>query len=117
MNPVGTDFGVGLLPVAGTVPLGWYIILSGLLFTVGAVGVLIKRNPIVIFMCIELMLNASNLAFIAFGRYLGNPGGMMFTIFVLAVAAAEVAVGLGILISIFRSRENISVDELNMMQG
>lgn len=123
MNPITTgatptaEFGSGLLPVAGTVPLGWYLILSALLFTVGAVGVLIKRNPIVIFMCIELMLNAANLTFIAFGRYLGNPGGMMFSIFVMAVAAAEVAVGLGILISIFRSRENINVDEVNMMRG
>jgi NADH-quinone oxidoreductase subunit K len=84
---------------------------------VGAVGVLVKRNPIVIFMCIELMLNAVNLSFIAFGKYLGNPGGMMFSIFVMAVAAAEVAVGLGILISIFRSRENINVDEINVMRG
>jgi NADH-quinone oxidoreductase subunit K len=106
-----------LIPVQGVVPLSWYLILSALLFTVGAVGVLVKRNPIVIFMCIELMLNAVNLSFIAFGKYLGNPGGMMFSIFVMAVAAAEVAVGLGILISIFRSRENINVDEINVMRG
>ena len=99
------------------VPLSWYLIVSALLFTVGAVGVLVKRNPIVIFMCVELMLNAVNLSFIAFGRYLGNSGGMMFSIFVMAVAAAEVAVGLGILISIFRSRENINVDEINIMRG
>ncbi|MDX1931540.1 MAG: NADH-quinone oxidoreductase subunit NuoK [Capsulimonadales bacterium] len=116
MNPTAPE-SFGLIPVAGTVPLGWYLILSALLFVTGAVGVLIKRNPIVIFMCVELMLNASNLAFIAFGRYLGNPGGMMFSVFVMAVAAAEVAVGLGILISIFRSRENINVDEINMMHG
>lgn len=108
---------LSLLPVQGTVPLSWYLILSALLFTIGAVGVLVKRNPIVIFMCIELMLNAVNLSFIAFGRYLGNPGGMMFSIFVMAVAAAEVAVGLGILISIFRNRENINVDEINVMRG
>jgi NADH-quinone oxidoreductase subunit K len=108
---------ISLLPVQGTVPLSWYLILSALLFTIGAVGVLVKRNPIVIFMCIELMLNAVNLSFIAFGRYLNNPGGMMFSIFVMAVAAAEVAVGLGILISIFRSRENINVDEINVMRG
>ncbi len=99
------------------VPLSWYLIVSALLFTVGAVGVLVKRNPIVIFMCIELMLNAVNMSFIAFGRYLGNSGGMMFSVFVMAVAAAEVAVGLGILISIFRSRENINVDEINVMRG
>ncbi len=106
-----------LTPVAGVVPLSWYLILSALLFTVGAVGVLIKRNPIVIFMCVELMLNAVNLTFIAFGRYLGDAGGQMFAIFVMAVAAAEVAVGLGILISIFRSRENINVDEVSLMRG
>lgn len=108
---------LSLSPVGGMTPLSWYLILAALLFTVGAVGVLVKRNPIVIFMCVELMLNATNLAFIAFGRYLGNSGGMMFAIFVMAVAAAEVAVGLGILISIFRSRENINVDEVNVMRG
>lgn len=106
-----------LMPVNGVVPLSWYLILSGILFTIGVVGVLVKRNPIVIFMSIELMLNSVNVAFIAFGRYLGDPGGQMFAIFVMAVAAAEVAVGLGILISIFRSRENINVDEVNLMRG
>jgi NADH-quinone oxidoreductase subunit K len=121
MNPeVGANaaaLGTNLVPVAGVVPLSWYLILAGLLFTIGTVGVLVKRNPIVIFMCIELMLNSVNLSFIAFGRYLGDSGGMMFSIFVMAVAAAEVAVGLGILISIFRSRENINVDEVNLMKG
>ena len=124
MNPqqqssanLAVDVAASLTPVQGIVPLSWYLILSALLFTVGAVGVLIKRNPIVIFMCIELMLNAVNLSFVAFGRYLGNPGGLMYAIFVMAVAAAEVAVGLGILISIFRSRENINVDEINLMRG
>ncbi len=102
---------------AAAVPLSWYLMLSAVLFTIGVVGVLIKRNPIVIFMCIELMLNSVNVTFIAFARYLGDTGGLMFTIFVMAVAAAEVAVGLGILISIFRSRENINVDEINIMQG
>ena len=102
---------------AAGVPLSWYLMLSAVLFTIGVVGVLIKRNPIVIFMCIELMLNSVNVTFIAFSRYLGDSGGLMFTIFVMAVAAAEVAVGLGILISIFRSRENINVDEVNVMQG
>ena len=99
------------------VPLSWYLMLSAILFTLGVVGVLIKRNPIVIFMCIELMMNSVNLTFIAFGRYLGDSGGLMFTIFTMAVAAAEVAVGLGILISIFRQRESINVDEVNVMQG
>lgn len=99
------------------VPMSWYLILSALLFAIGVVGVLIKRNPIVIFMSIELMLNSVNLSFITFARYLGDVGGQMFAIFVMAVAAAEVAVGLAILISIFRSRENINVDEINLMQG
>ena len=99
------------------VPLTWYLILSALLFTIGVVGVLAKRNPIVIFMCVELMLNAVNLTLVAFGRYLGDAGGQMLSIFVMAVAAAEVAVGLGILIAIFRLRDNINVDETNTMRG
>ena len=99
------------------VPLTWYLILSALLFTIGVVGVLVKRNPIVIFMCVELMLNAVNLTLVAFGRYLGDAGGQMLSIFVMAVAAAEVAVGLGILIAIFRHRDNINVDETNTMRG
>ena len=99
------------------VPLNWYLILSALLFTTGVVGVLLKRNPIVIFMCVELMLNAVNLSLVAFGRYLGDAGGQMLSIFVMAVAAAEVAVGLGILIAIFRSRDNINVDETNTKRG
>ena len=106
-----------LIPVNGQIPLAWFLILSILLFTIGAVGVLVKRNPIVIFMCVEMMLNAVNLSFISFGRYLGDPGGQMFTIFVMAVAAAEVAVGLGILLSIFRSREDINVDEVSLLKG
>jgi NADH-quinone oxidoreductase subunit K len=114
MEPVANAATTTLMP---GVPLSWYLILSAILFTIGVVGVLIKRNPIVIFMCIELMLNAVNVSFIGFARYLGDVGGQMFAIFVMAVAAAEVAVGLGILISIFRSRENINVDEINLMQG
>lgn len=99
------------------VPLGLYLVLSAFLFVIGAVGVLIKRNPILIFMCVELMLNAVNLSLVAFGRHLGDAGGQMLTIFVMAVAAAEVAVGLGILIAIFRSRESIDVDEINLLKG
>ena len=99
------------------IPLAWYLALSALLFTTGAVGVLVKRNPIVIFMCIELMLNAVNLSLVAFGRFLGDAGGQMLSIFVMAVAASEVAVGLGILIAIFRLRDNINVDETNTMRG
>ncbi len=100
-----------------SIPLDYYLILSAILFTIGVVGVLIKRNPIVIFMCVELMLNAVNLTFVAFSRYQGDIGGQMMVIFVMAVAAAEVAVGLGILVSIFRNRTSINVDEIDLMKG
>lgn len=99
------------------IPLTWYLVLGAILFFTGVVGVLVKRNPIVIFMCVEMMLNAVNLTLVAFGRYLGHAGGQMTAIFVMAVAAAEVAVGLGILIAIFRSRESINVDEINVLRG
>jgi NADH-quinone oxidoreductase subunit K len=112
-----------------SVSLNSYLILSAILFTIGVVGVLIKRNPIIIFMCVELMLNAVNLTLIAFSRYgsIADPGwkvqpshmmdGQMMVIFVMAVAAAEVSVGLGILVSIFRNRTSINVDEIDLMKG
>jgi NADH-quinone oxidoreductase subunit K len=87
------------------------------LFALGIAGVTTRRNPILIFMSIELMLNAVNLSLIAFGRYLGDAGGQMLTIFVMAVAAAEVSVGLGILIAIFRTKDNVDVDVLNGLKG
>ncbi len=93
-----------------------YLILSAILFTIGVIGVLIKRNPIVIFMCIELMLNAVNLSFVALGRHYGQINGQMYVIFALAVAAAEVSVGLGIIVAIFRSRETIDINEVNLMK-
>ena len=93
-----------------------FLVLSGILFTIGVVGVLEKRNPIVIFMCIELMLNAANLSFVALGRHFGQVNGQMYVIFSLAVAAAEVAVGLGIIVAIFRSKETINIDEINLMK-
>ena len=95
------------------VPTENYLVLSGILFTLGVIGVLVKRNPIVIFMCIELMLNAVNLTFIALGRHFGQVNGQMYVIFVMAVAAAEVSIGLGIIITIFRTKESINVDEVN----
>jgi len=98
------------------VPTHYYLTLSGILFTIGVIGVLIKRNPIVIFMCIELMLNAANLSFIALGRHFGQINGQMYVIFALAVAAAEVSVGLGIIIAIFRAKETINVDEVNLLK-
>lgn len=98
------------------VPTTYYLVLAAILFTTGVVGVLVKRNPIVIFMCIELMLNAANLTFVAFGRHFGQINGQMYVIFALAVAAAEVSVGLGIIVAIFRSKETINIDEVNLLK-
>src|SRR3954454_13572485 len=95
------------------VPTVYYLVLSALLFTTGVIGVLVKRNPIVIFMCIELMLNAVNLTFIALGRHFAQINGQMYVIFVMAVAAAEVAIGLGIIVNLFRQKETINIDEVN----
>ena len=100
-----------------SIPLNYYIVLSMILFSLGIAGVTTRRNPILIFMSIELMLNAVNLSLIAFGRYLGDAGGQMLTIFVMAVAAAEVSVGLGILIAIYRTKDNVDVDVLNGLKG
>lgn len=97
-------------------PTYYYITLSAILFAIGVVGVLIRRNPIQIFMCIELMLNAANLAFIALGRCFNQINGQMYVIFSLAVAAAEVAIGLGIIVAIFRSKETIDIDSVNLLK-
>ena len=97
--------------------LEWYLGLSVLLFTVGVVGVLIRRNAIIIFMCIELMLNAANLAFVAISRELGDPSGQVFVFFVMTVAAAEVAIGLAIIVSVFKHRETVNVDEVDSLKG
>ncbi len=93
-----------------------YIILSAILFTIGAFGVLIRRNAIVVFMCVELMLNASNLAFVTFGKMHGNLDGQVIAFFVMVVAAAEVVVGLAIIMTIFRTRRTCSVDEPNLLK-
>lgn len=100
-----------------SIPLEWFITVSALLFTVGVVGVLIRRNPLIIFMSIELMLNAVNLSFVAFSRYLNSADGQIFVFIVLTVAAAEVVVGLALIVSIFRTRHKIDVDEMNMLRG
>ena len=97
--------------------LEYYLVLSALLFTIGVIGVLIRRNAIIIFMCIELMLNAANLAFVAISRDLGQVEGQLFVFFVMAVAAAEVAIGLAIIVSVFKHRETINVDEVNSLKG
>jgi NADH-quinone oxidoreductase subunit K len=94
-----------------------FTILSAILFSIGAIGVLVRRNPLVMFMSIELMLNAANLAFVAFSRYLQNIDGQVIVFIVLTVAAAEVAVGLAIIVALFRSRENADVDEVNELKG
>ena len=95
---------------------GYYIVLAAGLFTIGAVGVLIRRNAIVLFMCIELMLNATNLALVAFSRIRGNLDGQIMAFFVMVVAAAEVVVGLAIIMSIFRTRRSASVDDANLLK-
>jgi len=93
-----------------------YIVLSAVLFTIGAAGVLIRRNAIVLFMCIELMLNAANLALVTFSRMHGNVDGQVMAFFVMVVAAAEVVVGLAIIMSIFRTRRSASVDDANLLK-
>lgn len=95
----------------------WYLLLSAVLFTIGTVGVLVRRNPLVLFMCIELMLNAVNLSFVALGRRLADIDGQTIVFFVLVVAAAEVVVGLGIIVSIMRRRNGVSVDDLAELRG
>ncbi|MEX0874803.1 MAG: NADH-quinone oxidoreductase subunit NuoK [Actinomycetota bacterium] len=94
-----------------------YVGLSMLLFVTGAIGVLVRRNALVLFMCIELMLNSVNIAFVAFARMHGNVEGHVIVLFVLIVAAAEVAVGLAIIVSIFRRRHSANVDDLSMLRG
>jgi len=99
-----------------SVPPVLYLILSGILFTIGVIGALTRRNGIVVFMCIELMLNAVNLTFITVSRFLQSLDGVLFAFFVMAVAAAEAAVGLAIFVMIYRSRETINVDEINLLK-
>ena len=98
------------------VPLNFYLALSAVLFTIGVVGVIIKRNAIQMFMCIELMLNAVNLTFVTFSNYFGDVTGQLFVFIVMTVAAAEAAVGLGIIIAIFRNRESLDVDEASVLK-
>ena len=99
------------------VPLEYYQLVAALLFTIGLVGVLVRRSALVIFMSIEVMLNAVNLSFVAFSRQHGQMDGQIFVFFVMAVAAAEVAVGLAILVAIFRNRETASVDDVHLLKG
>jgi NADH-quinone oxidoreductase subunit K len=104
------------MPTSPSVPDQYFLLLSAVLFSIGAVGVLVRKNPIVIFLCVEMMLNSANLAFITFSRTQGYDG-QIFALFVMTVAAAEVAVGLGIIVSIFRERHNVDVDEVSLLRG
>jgi NADH-quinone oxidoreductase subunit K len=98
------------------VPPVLYLILSGILFTIGVIGALTRRNAIIVFMSIEMMLNAVNLTFITMSRFLQSMDGVLFAFFVMAVAAAEAAVGLAIFVLLYRSRETINVDEVNLLK-
>jgi NADH-quinone oxidoreductase subunit K len=93
-----------------------YMFLSALLFCIGAAGVVIRRNPIVILMCVELMLNAANVGFVALGRHLTDMSGQMYAVFIMAVAAGEVAIGLAIIIALFRTRETVDVDDVSELK-
>lgn len=98
------------------VPISYHLILSGVLFAIGVMGVLLRRNIIIIFMAVELMLNAVNLSFIAFAHQLGSMDGQLIVFFVMAVAAAEAAVGLAIILAVFRNKETTNADELNLLR-
>jgi NADH-quinone oxidoreductase subunit K len=98
-------------------PANWYVVLAAVLFAIGLVGVVVKRNVLVVFMSIELMLNAANLTFLAFARQSGNMNGHAIAFFVMAVAAAEAAVGLAIVIAVFRTRGTLQVDEVRMLKS
>jgi NADH-quinone oxidoreductase subunit K len=99
-----------------SIPLPYYLVVSAILFSIGTIGVLTRRNAIVIFMCVELMLNAVNLTFIAFSRYLGSIDGQVFVFFIMTVAAAEAAVGLALMIAFYKNRESIDVEDINLMK-
>jgi NADH:ubiquinone oxidoreductase subunit K len=97
--------------------IAWYLIVSALIFSIGAGGILVRRNPLVILLCLELMLNGANLSLVAFARMHGNQDGQVFALIVMVVAACEVAVGLGLIVAIFRRKLPIDVDEMRELQG
>ena len=105
-----------MLAVAEVTP-AWYLVLGAVLFTAGAVGLLVRRNPLVMFMCVELMLNAVNLTFVTFSNVLNDVGGQVLVFFVLVVAAAEVVVGLGIIVAIMRRHPGATADDMSMLRG
>ena len=98
-------------------PTSWYVVLSAVLFIIGVAGVLVRRSAILIFMSVELMLNSANLAFVAFARSFQDVGGQVFVFFVMTVAAAEVAVGLALIVAIFKTKKSIDIDELHSLEG
>jgi NADH-quinone oxidoreductase subunit K len=100
-----------------TIAVSWYLTLAAVLFTIGAIGLLVRRNVLVMFMCIELMLNAANLTFVSFARSLDDLAGQVAVFFVLVVAAAEVVVGLGIIVAIFRRRPGATADDAHILKG
>ncbi len=99
------------------IPLSWYLFLSAVLFVIGAVGVLTRKNAIIILMSIELMLNAATINFVAFSRYLSSATGQIFAIMIIAVAASEAAIGLAIIISMFRNKNSINLDDYSLLKG
>jgi NADH-quinone oxidoreductase subunit K len=118
LMPVLADsVATGASSLPGGVPLTWYLLFAAALFVIGVAGMLVRRNALVMFMCIELMLNAANLTLVAFSRALDSLDGQVFVFFVMVVAAAEVAVGLAIIINVFRARETVYVDEVNLLKG
>ena len=98
------------------IPLNYYLLLSAFMFSVGVLGVAVRRNAIVVFMCIELMLNSINLTLVAFSSFFGDPTGQMLVFFVMVVAAAAAAVGLAIIISLFRNKQTVNIDEINILK-
>jgi NADH-quinone oxidoreductase subunit K len=108
-----------LATLNGTIPLAGYLVVGAIMFAIGAWGVLIRRNAVVVFMCIELMLNAVNLSLVAFADYLPDAGGAGagYAVLVIAVAAAEIAVGLAVVLAVYRTRKTVNVDEINLMKG
>ncbi len=105
------------LPFQDAVPVSWYLLLSAVLFTLGVAGFIIRRNIITVFMCIELMLNAVNLSFVTFANQHRQVSGQIFTFFVMVVAAAEAAVGLAIILTVFKNRDTLNIDEINTLKN
>lgn len=116
LPPIPEQIPQQLLPIIGEVPLSYFVTLCSILFTIGVLGVLIRRNAIVVLMSIELMLNAVNLLFAAFSTYLGNADGQIFVFFIMVVAAAEAAVGLAILVMIYRNTKSVDISFLDKLK-